>query len=394
MPQYNLKAGDGVSIEDPALAAIVKRVVNAHKAAAWKALAAQADPDAYPLPKDKNAAEHVFSKYIARMPEELKQRSSARSVKGVSRYEARIASPKFKGGGKIDFRSRVSMSEQISALPLVIKNGVTPFESTRGGSSAVELAVPVLEVLQIKNLLGATQHSPSLPQQDSTKEKTPVPTPVPPRPQTLKFFLHSVECVDETNNEVIWWTEWGSDTIAIGGTTASPASTPSLVSTRAIPRFDVGEFDEGDGRLYVAYSPPRELAAFDIGVGDGWPKVYIVTLVLAEIDWGGFGEFLTNLVNLVRADVVTALTSAVVGGLTGAAAGLVAGAIGAAIGAAVGTIIGWFSSAIQDDLFPPRQLSVVVSETGESSEPTLQRAHISRDGGDGDYIIQYSWQLS
>ena len=75
--------------------------------------------------------------------------------------------------------------------------------------------------------------------------------------------------------------------------------------TGKIEAFRVGEFEDGDVKRY---NPARSFARFDIREGgEHWPKRYYVTLVLAEVDFGGAGEFISSLYDKVKVEVEAAL---------------------------------------------------------------------------------------
>ncbi len=209
----------------------------------------------------------------------------------------------------------------------------------------------------------------------------------------LKFRLHEVKCVDETDPEF-----FGSDKIALGG-----ASVDDEETVKKISQFTVGNFDDGDKKKY---DPLKVLASFDLSNGT-YPKTFGVFVSLAEKDNGGFGDFLNELYDSIKAEVVLVLAAlgAAAGPLIGAAIG---GSVGTAIGGPIGTIIGvlaglilgalvaWIASLLQDDIFEPQVATVTLPDaaakfTGNSLVSPLLSFNFEDFGG--KYRVKYSWEL-
>ena len=99
----------------------------------------------------------------------------------------------------------------------------------------------------------------------------------------LELRIHKVRCDDETNGFL--GSEAGSDEIDLGGTTVDESG-----DTHKVSPFRVASFgDDGDQKVF---SPPRRFTFFNLTEGTAFPKGYVATLVLAEIDSGGFNDFL------------------------------------------------------------------------------------------------------
>jgi len=180
------------------------------------------------------------------------------------------------------------------------------------------------------------------------------------RPVTkLQFRLHSVRCVEETSGP-------GSDEIDFGGVATDAALNSALVG-----RFRVSsDFDDGETKTY---NPPRVVHTFDLLNPAWWPKSYLVTMMLSEIDSGGFNDTLHELLKKIRQLVekeLVKLAASALGGLAGAAIGaafgsvipIVGTAIGLVIGALVGYVIGaafdWLIGMFNDDEFIPLAVPV------------------------------------
>ena len=127
----------------------------------------------------------------------------------------------------------------------------------------------------------------------------------------LELRIHKVRCDDETNGFL--GSEAGSDEIDLGGTTVDESG-----DTHKVSPFRVASFgSDGDQKVF---SPPRRFTFFNLTEGTDFPKGYVATLVLAEIDSGGFNDFLKKLMEKVRERVIAYLTAAI-GGAIGASGG-------------------------------------------------------------------------
>lgn len=209
----------------------------------------------------------------------------------------------------------------------------------------------------------------------------------------LKLLLNEVKCLDETNPE------WGGDDeIGMGGVTLDDNGNEAKISS-----FNVnGSMSDGDIKTY---NPPRVLQTFNVS-GNTYPKTYAAFLSLTEKDNGGFGDFLNELYQAIKAEVQVILTTlgAAAGAMIGTAIG---GSIGTAIGGPIGTIIGvvagailgaivgWLTGILRDDIFDPQVVTITIPSADSSfqnglTSPLLQLVY--EDFG-GKYRVKYSWQL-
>ena len=215
-----------------------------------------------------------------------------------------------------------------------------------------------------------------------------------PLNRQLRFRVHEVKCVDETNPE--WW---GSDEISMGGVGVGDTG----VATEIRELFVGGGFDDGDRKTYA---PPVVLQQFDMQAGN-FPKTYVVTLSLAEKDNGGMSEFVRKLWEAIKEKVTVILNAlaaaagAAIGGKIGGSIGTaIAGPLGTIIGAVAGAIIGalvaWLIKALKDDIFTPQASSAFFyAPDGTFPGGTLISPRDSlhfRDHG-GHYQVTYDWQL-
>lgn len=210
----------------------------------------------------------------------------------------------------------------------------------------------------------------------------------------IKFRMHEVKCVDETNPE---WP--GHDEIAYGGAVVDDKDN----ATKIDEKYVGGGFDDGDKKTY---SPPEIIADFQLD-DNTFPKTFLVSLALAEKDSNGLSEFIKELYEAIKAEVqviMTALGAAAgaaigtaIGGSIGTAiAGPLGTIIGTAAGAIIGALVGWLISALKDDIFPPQASSITLNSTddtfaGGSLISPIMYLHY-RDHG-GHYRIKYDWQI-
>jgi hypothetical protein len=120
-----------------------------------------------------------------------------------------------------------------------------------------------------------------------------------------------------------------------------------------------------------------------------------VTFVLSEKDLGGFGEFLTNLVDEVSDEVQGGIIAAV-GGFIGLSGGLIGAAIGTAIGYAVAEIIELLKSWWKDDVFDPVTGTVTIPSLNhlwQPDSPVSSKRAITFRKHSGTYQLTYDWRL-
>jgi len=210
----------------------------------------------------------------------------------------------------------------------------------------------------------------------------------------VRFRVHKVKCIDETNPEWV-----GSDEIAWGGAAVDDKGVASKIPEKRVG----GGFDDGDSKTY---SPPEILKTFSID--NVYPKEFLVTLALAEKDSGGMSAFIQRLYEAIKAEITLILSA--LGAAAGAYAGAeIGGSIGTAIGGPLGTIIGvvagaivglligWLIAALRDDIFAPQASSLFLYSTNDTfpggSLISPQMKFQYRDHG-GDYRVTYDWEIT
>ncbi|WP_436492456.1 hypothetical protein [Actinokineospora sp. HUAS TT18] len=169
-----------------------------------------------------------------------------------------------------------------------------------------------------------------------------------PRVTDLRLRLQKVRCVEETD-----WNALGSDEIAMGAVSVDNEGTTKKVSKFDIP--ESGGFDNGD--VYTYTSPGKSYVHFPINPG-AFPRKYVVTMMMAEVDNGGFADIL-NLAWAKVKDKVQQVIAQAVAGLTSPFIGpALAEALGQIVAWLVTTFVGWIISLFYDDLFKPVTVSV------------------------------------
>ena len=210
----------------------------------------------------------------------------------------------------------------------------------------------------------------------------------------IKFRIHEVKCIDETNPE---WP--GSDEISWGGAAVDDKGTVIKIPEKRVG----GGFDDGDRKTYT---PPEIIKTFTLD--NIYPKEFMVTMSLAEKDSGGMSDFIQKLYEAIKAEVAAifaalgAAAGAAIGSAIGGSVGTAIGGplgtiIGVAAGAILGALIGWLVSVLQDDIFAPQASSLFlysVNDTfqGGSLISPRQEFHY-RDHG-GHYRITYDWEIT
>ncbi len=223
----------------------------------------------------------------------------------------------------------------------------------------------------------------------------------PPQHTQLQFRLHEVICNDDTN-------ELGQDEIAVGAvSTHGTMDENDNVTSAADPEItyphDLGQYRTGDSRTLG----PLNVETFTLS-GLSFPRLFIVNLALAEVDSGGFADFLEDLyaaVEIYLTAIITAVgvaigaaigTGAAAGGLAGSAAGPIGSLIGAAIGVVVGAIVAAVSAASQDEIFEVQSCAIELSSRSElfngSNETPVE--NLTYMGFGGEYTLRYNWRLT
>jgi hypothetical protein len=343
--------------KDPALRAVLKRTVREFELAAEKVAANAAEPAAFPLPEEPGSIEQVLAGRFRKLSPTDRKAAGIAVAKRV-KAPAAVQQRRLQELADVDLAKPTAIEKQVSALshPAALK--LTRAQLVAEAAAAGAKVVP--------------------------NAATP-PTAAAQRLTKLELRIHKVRCDDETNGFL--GSEAGSDEIDLGGTSVDESG-----DTHKVSPFRVASFDDGDQKVF---SPPRRFTFFNLTEGTEFPKAYVGALVLAEIDSGGFNDFLKKLMEKVRERVITALTTAI-GGAIGASGGPIGVVIGLAVGWVVGKVFDLIANIWNDDVFTPIRVSISIPSLtarwpgGRTDGPERT---VTVKGHGGQYSVTYDWRL-
>ncbi|MFB6391850.1 hypothetical protein [Polymorphospora lycopeni] len=203
--------------------------------------------------------------------------------------------------------------------------------------------------------------------------------PPAPKPKTgLKFMINKVVCVDETGSGV---GEWGSDEIALGGLVVTPGGDTLQVGAYEIPQgFD-------DGTIWTFYNNGFTFGSFDLPTT--YPGVYTASVLLTEVDAGGFASVLNTVWQQVKGTVQTEVARRVGQVLEPVLRSkLIAQALGALAGYFAVELVNWIINSFNDDVFMQAGSSQFTLNTINDALPS---GVFRFSDHDGVYDVHYSW---
>ncbi|HET6857990.1 MAG TPA: hypothetical protein VFH94_12985 [Streptomyces sp.] len=327
--------------------AVALRVVKEFQLAADKVAAHHGSPAKFPMPSGKAAAEHLLMSRFGQLSVAQQKSAAERVTADLNSGVAR--SNRLGDLAKVDLRSPTPVEAQVKSLPFPAK-----------------LKFPSDELRK-------------LPPGSVVAEDADAAASALPELGKLEFRIHRVKCLDSTS-------EIGKDEIYLGGTCVDESG-----DTKKVSQFKVRSFHTGNEQVY---SPPRQFTFFNLREGTNYPKSYFVTLVLAEVDWGGFAEFLNDLLDKVKAKVIAALAAAI-GGAIGVSGGPIGIIIGTAVGFVVGEVFNYLKKLWGDEIFKPVTLSTVVpslTSRWSGKEDSPERT-VTYSGYGGKYQVVYDWRM-
>ncbi|MFJ4783634.1 hypothetical protein [Streptomyces sp. NPDC088794] len=332
-------------IPDAKVQAVTERVVREFQLAADKVAAHHGGPVKFPMPTDGSATEHLLARRFAQLPAGHQKEAAARVVADLGNAAAR--SKRLGDLTKVDLRSPTPVEAQVRALPF--PDG---------------LKFPAGE-LRKSPAISAPQRVQEAAAEQLTK---------------LELRIQQVTCLDDTS-------ELGADEIDAAGVSVDESG-----DTKKVPAFRVRSFRTGDVQKYT---PPRQFTFFSLTEGTvQFPKSYFVTLALAEEDWGGFDDFLNELLAKVKTEVVAAIAAAI-GGAIGSPGGPIGIVIGIAVGWAVTEIFEYLKSTWGDELFLPVTVSAVIPSLTSrwTGKPDSPEHTVKYTGHGGSYQLVYDWRM-
>lgn len=329
--------------------AVAERVVREFQLAAEKVAAHHSEPAKYPMPAGSTAMEHLMASRFKALPEGTRKKAADRVVADLKNAPGRAK--KLDDLAKVDLRSTTTVEAQVKKLPFPAK--------LRFPADELRKAAPVAEAS------GA----------ESVEAENAAVAAVPLR--QLELRLHQVKCLEETN-------EFFKDEIGLGGTAIDESGDVEKISTFKVRSFHT------DG--VQTYTPPRRLVRFSLTEGPvKFPKSYFVTLVLAELDQGGFSDFVSRLYEKVRDAVAAALASAIVGPLPAPIAILIRDFVVTVIK----RVFDMLKTIWQDDIFQPFTVETTIrSLTSRWAGRTDSTERVvTFTGHGGRYQLVYDWRM-
>ncbi|WP_406349784.1 hypothetical protein [Streptomyces sp. NBC_00658] len=329
--------------------AVAERVVREFQLAAEKVAAHHSEPAKYPMPSGSTATEHLMASRFKALPEGTRKKAADRVVADLKNQPGRAK--KLDDLAKVDLHSTTSVEAQVRKLPFPAKLKF-PADELRKAPVA-------------KAAVGTAEQGAAA---------------VPPL-RKLELRLHQVKCLEETN-------EAFKDEISLGGTAADESGDADKISSFRVKSFHTGGVQ--------TYTPPRRLVWFSLTEGPvKFPKSYFVTLVLAEVDQGGFSSFVDGLIDKLRDAISKALSDAIGSQLPGGPGGPIGILIDEAIAYVVGKIFSFLKVVWQDDIFQPITVRATAQSltsrwAGRSDSP--ERTVTFRGHG-GKYQLVYDWRM-
>ena len=217
---------------------------------------------------------------------------------------------------------------------------------------------------------------------------------------TLTLRCVSLHCIDETNPEV-----GGNDEIAIAGTIIEINSTNTGEKGYKFGKIDLDREEGWDDETWSEWGSPHHLISIPINLDNEWPKSFLATCILVEVDNGWYTDYLDNLLEklipVVKQKVnekMQELGIAVGTYLGSAALGMIVGSIAAKITAYIlDKLFEWMKSWWGDDLFVPVPFSITIPDPHAlfgSGTLDSQDSHYRIQGHGGEYEFWLDWTLS
>lgn len=368
-------------LNDVKLRAVAVRVAKAFRLAAEKAVANFHDPKSFPIPTDPDSLEQLMLTRFVQLKKVQQDRAVLKVMAAVNaparartRYYGDLAAVNLRAGQPVLDQARALPFPQLLKFPLSHLEELAKDPSRLAPIAPIApVSRPVMAPLPAEVVMAGTA---------THLQTQPIALAAAPQMHKLELRLHHVKCIDETDGFL--GSHLGEDEIDLGGVAIAPTG-----ATKKIAPFHVGDFDSGEVKNYAQ---PKQFTVFSLADGNSWPKAYVVTLALAEIDNGGFPDYLTKLYGKVKDWAITALGAAI-GGAIGAGLGAIVGAV---IGFILDLLFGWLISIWEDDVFPPVTVATVIKSPtarwpGGKTDSPESDAYFTAHGG--KYRIRYDWRL-
>jgi hypothetical protein len=349
-----------VRLLTPEVQAIGERLLEAARLTIERAVAEQRAPGQTPFPRDRQTLEATLLRRLKERPAP----AQARAKRWLDEQHTKTRHPSLR---TIDLASPESVLQQVARLE--------------------PAATLTLEILQ--------------------REGAPKPLSGPgggALPDvaftTLALRVHRLKCHGLTSGS-------GNDEITLAGS----GVTATGKTAQAATLFNETPFDH-DGQVR-SFSPPREFVNFrfaddDTVTVDGstlpvaWPRTYLVTFMLAEIDNGGFPDFVKDIVDKLKDAGVAEIKAAIAGAV---------GGIGGPLGSVIASALTWVAAKLtdwlitnvtalivmvwEDDPFPPTVSRMELASPIDpfSGKHTSDERHWNLKGHGGHYEVFFDWHL-
>ncbi|WP_406120508.1 hypothetical protein OIE52_50520 [Streptomyces canus] len=329
--------------------AVAERVVREFQLAAEKVAAHHNEPAKYPMPAGSTAMEHLMASRFKALPEAARKKAADRVVADLKNVPSRAK--KLDDLAKVDLRSTTTVEAQVKKLPFPAKLRF-PVDELRKAAPVAEASV-----------------TESVDPEDAAVAVVPL--------RQVELRLHRVKCLEETN-------EFFKDEIGLGGTAIDESGDVEKISTFKVRSFHTGGVQ--------TYTPPRRLVRFSLTEGPvKFPKTYFVALVLAELDQGGFSDFVNRLYLKVRDAVAEAVGTAVGAPLPFP----IDDVIRKVVIFVVKKVFDIFRTIWQDDIFQPFTVETTIpSLTSRWAGRTDSTERVvTFTGHGGRYQLVYDWRM-
>lgn len=348
-----------------------------------RAAAHMHDPAKFSLPANamlENAALEILKLRQTAKPRQLRS-LQLRSVANLSR----TSSPTIPGSTSLATRLRIQPSpashgiiSELKAMNLQTK----ALKLSAATSAAIKDAVTTKNTEKLFDTLGLTftnlsSAASAAPYTGFTK---------------LVLNIDRVRCLDDVGLE---FSDFFEDDIRLGGLGAD--STDQKINIQGIK---VGNFKKGET---ISFNPNRKFVEFDLTRAGTWPRAFSTTFLMAESDGSGaFLDALRALWDAVGEVVEELVVSAIIAGASsigiavGSAGGPVGMIIGAVVGAAIGLIIHFLFESLEDDVFEPATVTLLLPDTktlfsGGQSKSGKRSENLTHPSA--SYILKYEWEL-
>lgn len=209
----------------------------------------------------------------------------------------------------------------------------------------------------------------------------------------LECMIHEVRCIRDNGDS------GGVDEIALGGSFIGASG-----NFRHAKSFLVSEgFGSDSGEMHkFTYDIPWHFGWYQVNQHDTFPHYYSAEIGMAELDGGGFSDFITA----IWKKVAVALGEAI-GDLAGAAVAAAIGSfipgLGTLIGALLGAFFAWLIDAFtnNDDIIATNYANIHVYSLKKSRYDafgmTSKKGHVStlefKNKDEGHYQVDIGWKV-